>query len=217
MMIKISLAISAALLLTACGGGSSSDSGSSSDNNGGSARAAIQGNWISDCLARSDGNGSGILTQRFDTNSSGVDIFIQGIENFDTSNCTGSSSDLFLVGRVAYDGEFATSVCITEKVDMDITAVVDNNGTLDGESAQNFLDDSGIDNPLFDIACTIDNQLFLGLTTSSLDGSSNSNRPREIDTGIPFDFSDIGLRPTQADQNTDDIASRALAVLKSLK
>ena len=186
-MKKLYSILLASVFLTACGGGGD-------DRFYGNTISDIQGDWITNCITRGDGS-SAIASYTFDTANSGNDFFVTGFSTYDTSNCTGASEITVLAGDVIYRGEFSTSVCITEKIDMFVLSGSDGVDDYTGSDLDSFLDDEGLDDRDFDIACVPNDRMFLGDNTSNLDGTSSDRRPVEVDTSLPFFPTDFGAKP----------------------
>ena len=185
-MNKLYSILLASVFLTACGGGGD-------DRFSGSTISDIQGDWITNCITRSDGS-SALASYTFDTANSGNDFFVSGFSTYDTSNCTGDSEVTVLGGDVIYRGEFSTSVCLAEKIDLFVLTGSDGVDDFEGSDLQSFLDDEGLDDRDFDIACVPNDRLFLGDNNSTLDGSSADRRPTEVDTSLPFFPTNFGAK-----------------------
>ncbi len=193
-MNKIYATLALSAFLTACGGGGSGDRFSSNT------IFDIQGDWITNCITRSDGT-SAISSYTFDTANSGNDFFVTGFSNYETSNCTGDGDITVLGGDVIYRGEQANSVCIAEKIDLFVLSGGDGIDDFEGSDLVSFLDDEGLPDRDFDIACAPNNVLFLGDNTANLDGSSSDRRPTEVDTSLAFFPTDLSSRPTKGQKN----------------
>ncbi len=112
-----------------------------------------------------------------------ADKLVDTITTFNTSDCSGAPvSTLEVFSDITYLGEYTSSVCTGDKVDLDITFV-----TRDGVQFTNittFAHDFKY--PVFDIVCLDNASLYMGKTTPANDGSSAEKRPTE------FDFSNLG-------------------------
>ncbi|PID33806.1 MAG: hypothetical protein CR955_00690 [Thiotrichales bacterium] len=196
-MKKIYLILTACLFIAACGGGSnSSDSNDSSNSSNisadnantttatSNARDAIQGDWITSCLTSTDGK-SAYLSSSFSTKD-GNNIFIRAIASYYTSNCSGQAKVLALGGPITYKGERATSICTAEKIDQEVIIITDGETKIVGDDAQDFLRNEGFSPITYDLACQLNNQLFLGLKTETYTTSESTRRPIEMNTSIPY-------------------------------
>jgi len=207
-MKKIYLSILFPILLTACG--DSRDyfytSGTIGD---------IQGDWITNCQTQSDGS-SNITSYTFDTSRAGNDFFISGFSTYNTSNCSGPSDITILAGDVFYEGEQATALCLAEKVDLFVTSADDGFINYEGSQLDDFLDDSGLSNSSFDIACApTNNRLFLGLNNATLDGTSDATRPTEMDTSVVYYRTNLSSRAAKAVSEQGSTIETAKARMKS--
>lgn len=209
-MNKILPAILTSIFLTACGGGGDDTFSSSTISD-------IQGDWITDCITRDDGT-SGIASYTFDTANSGNDFFVTSFSNFDTSNCSGDSVITVLGGDVIYRGEFATSVCLAEKIDLFVLSGGDDVNTYEGSELDSFLEDEDLADRDFDIACVTNERLFLGDNTDNLDGSSADRRPENMNMSIPFSRTNFAAsRAVNGNQsnNVEAAMKRNVALLKA--
>lgn len=191
-MNKIYSIILISVFLTACGGGGDDDFVENTITD-------IQGDWITDCRTSSNGSSS-IISYTFDTSNQGNDFFVSGFSSYDTNNCSGSSDITLLAGDIFYSGEEATSVCIAEKIDLFVTSADDGIDEFEGSDLDEFLADEGLSGSDFDIACVPNDVLFLGLNDATLDGSSNSRRPTQMNTSLVFNATNFGASRAATDQ-----------------
>ena len=138
MNIKYSLAVTVmASFIFGCGGGKSDDNG----NGGGSIPQDIAGDWVTSCLSFT--NGSSAIFYASHEIIDGTAFYGEGVEAFDTSDCSGTASaEWKLGGKVTYGGTVSTSTCKAEKFDAQYSVLVIKEKTYTGaefDSAMNQL------------------------------------------------------------------------------
>ena len=152
-------------MLSACGGG-----GSSSNN----ISHKLDGVWDDGC--NSSGNGDYIV---FTIKGDLIEIDAKG-HNF--SDCSGALTDRTIIkGFIDYKGNFATSSCMAEKINITYDEITYNGVKLTTEQVEKGLKALGTPVPLYQIACKTEGFVYFGLITKEKDGSSNAKRPIEMD------------------------------------
>ena len=205
---QFTIFIFAIVSLVACGGGDSND------NFSGSTRSDISGDWLTDCIQFTDGT-SEFRSASFLKNDNGDDVFFSGITEFSSDDCSSDSDTLVIGGPVSYRGGYSTSTCNAEKFDVVGVFASDGVTSVVGDAFQEFLDDSGIPERSFDIACKRGQQLLLGDDTGSLDGTTSGQRPTSMRVGIPYNVWNRSER--SASKNSVSLTDHAEQINSSLR
>jgi len=166
-------------ILSACGGGGGNGNDDAFD---GTANARYDGEWGGVCEF-DDFSDFLIATLSIDGTRATIDF-----ESYPTSDCSGNPSD---VGQIVYGLDFvgtqspSTGVCeIDDQVNTDLVSASANGNSLNS-SELNLLRDSGIEAggfPEFSLFCVNpDEDTLYVFDINSGDGSSEANRPTQID------------------------------------
>jgi len=180
---KACIAVSAGLVfsLSGCGGGGSNNSTANVNS-----YKQIVGDWITGCENYQLGKSrirSVSYPEKKDDNSQ---AFLLVTALFNSSNCSGTSSIVGFGGPIDYRGKHTTSICIAEKTDINLIYGLIDDVEITGSNLQQLFLNAGLVNPSSNIACKYNDQLLTGLFTSTLNGSSDSTRPIEMDTSATF-------------------------------
>ena len=166
---------SIALGLTACGGGgggSSSDASNTEPNT--TTKHTFDGTWKGSCDYDADLNEADQLTVTINGNVNTLQI-----KTYKTSDCSDTAfSTVNATFDTQYKGEYATSSCIAEKVDLKATAANINGTVLNATQLESI--SSTI--PPYQLVC-IDSTgaLRFSNTEGALDGSTPEKRPTTVD------------------------------------
>ena len=205
---QFTIFIFAIVSLVACGGGGSNDNFSEN------VRSDISGDWLTDCIQFTDGT-SEVRSASFLKNDNGDDVFFAGLTEYSTNDCSSNSDTLVIGGPVSYRGGYTTSACNAEKFDAVGAFASDGVTSVTGDDFQQFLDDTGIPERSFDLACKRGQQLLLGDDTGSLDGTTSGQRPTSMMLDIPYNAWNRSGR--SASKNSVSLTDHAEQINNSLR
>ena len=197
---RIVLSAIAVFSLYACGGGGGGGGGENNE----SYKQLIDVDWQTPCevsqAGRSQYRSIQFPRKEYD-NSQVVDVFINFYKN---EACLTSESDekssvhIKMRGSITYAGEFATSICVAEKINInvfwaEVREIKYVGGKLqsisneyEGDKLQTILSNISYISPSYNLACVYNGKLFFGKATTELDTTSTVTRPQEMDLLHPY-------------------------------